>query len=153
MPSCLILTVVQLVNMCVIVFCSFVVPLSPFFLAVNTHPMPISQYLIEQAENLKSLWHHIIGLYCTQLVFKTRTKIRIFFDPIPYTTALRCKLLDVGKQIQWMLTNKYKKYDVIIMETNPSKIFTRQKMLLPNGQTFEVRSLPRVAKVNVFLMF
>ena len=55
MPSCLILTVVQLVNMCVIVFCSFVVPLSPFFLAVNTHPMPISQYLIEQAENLKSL--------------------------------------------------------------------------------------------------
>ena len=83
-------------------------------------------------------------------MFKTRTKIRIFFDPIPYTTALRCKLLDVGKQIQWMLTNKYKKYDVIIMETNPSKIFTRQKMLLPNGQKFEVQNLPRVCKVNVF---
>ena len=44
MPSCLILTVVQLVNMCVIVFCSSVVPSSPFFLVFNTHPMPISQY-------------------------------------------------------------------------------------------------------------
>ena len=26
-------------------------------------------------------------------------------------------------------------------------------MILPNGATFEVRSLPRVAKVNDFLMF
>ena len=108
MPSCLILTVVQLVNMCVIVFCSSVVPSSPFFLVFNTHPMPISQYLIEQAENLKSLWQHIIGLYCAQLVFKTKTKIRIFFWPHPLHHCFAVQIIgcwqtntmDVSKQIQ-----------------------------------------------------
>ena len=49
----------------------------------------------------------------------------------------------VKKQIQYCF---FKKYFV-----NPSKIFIRSKMILPNGATFEVRSLPRVAKVKIFL--
>ena len=78
MPSCLILTVVQLVNMCVIVFCSSVVPSSPFFLVVNTHPMPISQYRTSR-KSQKFVTPHYWPVMHPATKTKTKTKIRIFF--------------------------------------------------------------------------
>ena len=82
MPSCLILTVVQLVNMCVIVFCSSVVPSSPFFLVFNTHPMPISQYRTSR-KSQKFVTPHYWPVMHPATKTKTKTKIRIFFWPHP----------------------------------------------------------------------
>ena len=106
MPSCLILTVVQLVNMCVIVFCSSVVPSSPFFLVVNTHPMPISQYRTSR-KSQKFVTPHYWPVMHPATKTKTKTKIRIFFWPHPLHHCFAVQMIGCWlKQMQYCFFKK-----------------------------------------------